>query len=317
MLVAKDGRVAYERAAGEASKRFHAANTMDTCFNLGSMNKMLTAVAIAQLAAEGKLSLDDPLSKHVDESWLPRDVTDKVLVRHCLNHTSGLGSYFNDSYWRSSRAMYRALDDYKPLIEGETLAFEPGTRWSYSNTGFFLLGVVVESVTGQSYFDYVREHIYRPAGMTRSDSYEMDVPVENLAIGYVPEYDDAGRKRYRNNLFLHVIKGGPAGGGFSTVRDLLAFDVAMRSGQLVPEAWRDRLWTPRPEAASPEYGYGFAVSEGPLGKVVGHGGGFPGLNGQLDMFLDAGYTVAVLSNYDGGAGPVAQLARTLLERVDE
>jgi CubicO group peptidase (beta-lactamase class C family) len=305
----------YERAAGEASKAFHAANMVDTRFNLGSMNKMFTAVAIAQLAAEGRLSLDDPLSKHLDESWLPHEVADQVAIRHCLNHTSGLGSYFNETFWRSSRDLYRAVEDYKPLVAGETLAFAPGASWSYSNTGFLLLGAVIESVTGQSYFDYVSERVYAPAGMTRSDSFEMDRPVEDLAIGYIPEYGEDGGKRYRNNLFMHVIKGGPAGGGYSTVRDLLAFDVALRSGKLVPASWRDELWKARPDAASPDYGYGFAVEQGPLGRVVGHGGGFPGLNGQLDMYLDAGYTVAVLSNYDGGAGPVAQLAGGLLQRV--
>jgi CubicO group peptidase (beta-lactamase class C family) len=315
VLVARDGEVVYGRALGEASKRFGAVNTMDTRFNLGSMNKMFTALAVCRLAEQGRLSLDDPLSKWVDESWLPTEVAERIRIRHMLNHTSGLGSYFTDAFWSGSRTLHRRLEDFKPLVRGESLAFEPGTAWRYSNTAFLLLGVVIERASGEDYFEHIRRHVYAPAGMSRSDSYEMDVPVENLAIGYVPEWGPDGAKRWRNNLYLHVIKGGPAGGGFSTVRDLLAFDAALRSGTLCSPETREAMWTARPEAASPDYGYGFSVARGPLGRVVGHGGGFPGLNGQLDMYLDAGYTVAVLSNYDRGASPVARLAGELLERV--
>jgi CubicO group peptidase (beta-lactamase class C family) len=316
VLIAQDGQTLYERVDGPASRRFRVPNTMDTKFNLGSMNKMFTAVAIARLVEDGLLSFDDPLSNYVDESWLPREITDKILIRHMLNHTSGLGSYFSDTFWESSRARFRSLDDYKPLINGETLAFEPGSDWRYSNTGFFLLGVVIENVTGTSYFDHVRARIFEPAGMTDTDCYEMDEPVQNLAIGYVPEYDESGRLVWHNNLYLHVIKGGPAGGGFSTVGDLNRFDVALRGGRLVSASMRDELWRPRPEAGSPGYGYGFGIEQGPLGKVVGHGGGFPGINGKLDMYLDAGYTVAVLSNYSQGAGRVAERIGELLARVE-
>jgi CubicO group peptidase (beta-lactamase class C family) len=315
VLIARHGDVLFERAEGLASKRFAAANNLDTKFNLGSMNKMFTAVAIGQLVDDGLLSFDDPLSRYVDESWLPRSVTDRILIRHMLNHTSGLGSYFNEKFWNSSRAMYRALDDYKPLISTDSLAFDPGTGEQYSNNAFFLLGVVIEQVTGESYFDHVRRAIFEPAGMTSTDSYEMDRPEPNLAIGYVPEHDAEGRVIWQNNLYMHVIKGGPAGGGFSTVRDLLRFDIALRSGRILSAPTRDALWTARPDRHAPNYGYGFSVNTGPLGKVVGHGGGFPGLNGQLDIFVDAGYTIAVLSNYDGGAHRVAQEAAEIVGRI--
>jgi CubicO group peptidase (beta-lactamase class C family) len=316
VLVAKDGEVLYERAVGPASRSFDVPNRIRTKFNLGSMNKMFTAVAVAQLAEQGRLSLDDSLDTYVDESWLPKAVSSRIRLRHLLNHTSGLGSYFNDTFWNGSRALYRALDDYKPLIRDDTPAFEPGTDESYSNTGFFLLGVVIERVTGSDYFEHVRAAVHAPAGMPDTDCYELDRPVPDLAVGYVPEVADDGTLTWRNNLFMHVIRGGPAGGGYSTVRDLLAFDRALRSGTLLGEEWREQLWTARPEEHAPGYGYGFAVEQGPLGRVVGHGGGFPGLNGQLDMYLDAGYTVAVLSNVDRGAGPVARAAGALLARVE-
>ena len=310
VLVAKGDEVLLTQACGEASKRFHVPNNIDTKFNLGSMNKMFTATSIVQLAEKGLLSYEDPISKYVDESWLPKEITSKITIHHLLTHTSGLGSYFNETYMNGARARFRNVNDFKPLVNGEKPAFEPGKRFRYSNTGMLLLGVVIESVTGGSYFDYIRKNIYEPAGMKNSDSYEMDYPVENLAIGYSP--DQKNKHGWQNNLFKHVIKGGPAGGGFSTVGDLHKFARALLAGKLVPVESLKVLWK---DYSGENYGYGFIVAEGPNGKVVGHGGGFPGINGNLDIFVDKGYIVAVLSNYDQGANPVARKINQLLARV--
>jgi CubicO group peptidase (beta-lactamase class C family) len=312
VLVARDGEVLLELAVGEASKRFHVPNDVETRFNLGSMNKMFTAVSVAQLAEAEKLDYDDPISRWVDESWLPREITDQVTVRHLLSHTSGLGSYFNEAYMESSRDLFREVEDYKPLVVGDTLAFEPGTRWSYSNTGMLLLGVVIEGASGQSYFDYVREHVYAPAGMTRSGCYEMDQPVENLAIGYHPDPEAA--QGYRNNLYMHVLRGGPAGGGFSTVRDLERFARSLLEGKLLSVASLDLVWT---DQVGADYGFGFGVRDTPAGKVVGHSGGFPGISSNLDIFPDAGFVVAVMSNYSGGASTLDGRIRDLVARVSD
>jgi CubicO group peptidase (beta-lactamase class C family) len=312
VLIAKDDDVLFSHACGEASKRFHVPNNIDTKFNLGSMNKMFTSTSIVQLAEKGKLSINDPISKYVDESWLPADITSKVSIHHLLTHTSGLGSYFNETFSKGSRARFRTIEDFKPLVKDEKLAFEPGKRFRYSNTGMFLLGVVIESVTGQSYFDYIRKNIYRPAGMTNSDSYEMDIPVENLAIGYYRDEDSPNG--WKNNYFLHVIKGGPAGGGFSTVVDLHRFGQALLKGKLVSQEALNLMWK---DYSGEFYGYGFRLDEGPLGKVVGHSGGFSGINANLDIFVDAGYIVAVMTNYDRAASPVARKIKKLLERTKQ
>lgn len=311
VAVARDGEVLVTLAVGEASKRFHVPNRVDTKFNLGSMNKMFTAVSVAQLEEAGKLSYADPVSKYVDESWLPRDLTERITVHHLLTHTSGLGSYFNETYMASSRMLFRAVDDYKPLVQGDTLAFEPGTRWSYSNTGMLLLGVVIEKASGQDYFDYVREHVCAPAGMEDTDCYEMDQPVENLAIGY--ERDPTSAQGWRNNLYQHVLRGGPAGGGFSTAPDLVRFADALLAGELVSVATLDRLWT---DAAGAGYGCGFSVQDGVDGKVVGHSGGFPGINSNLDVLVDRGFVIAVMSNYSGAASPLNARIRELLRDVE-
>ena len=314
VLVAREGQVLYEAARGESDKSCGRANQMDTKFNLGSMNKMFTAVAIAQLVEQEKLGFQDAIGRYLDAGWLPKVDLGKVRIEHLLTHTSGLGSYFNDEYWRSSRTLYRDIDDYKPLIARDSLAFEPGTRWQYSNTGFLLLGAIIEKVSGQSYFDYVREHIFVPAGMTNTDSYEMDAVVPDLAQGY-HRVSGPGGETWRTNLFEHVIKGGPAGGGFSTAPDLLRFDAALRAHRIVgPEATLV-LWSPKRDLNSPTYGYGFGLSGEPGDRRAGHTGGFVGISAQFFMHLDRGYTVVVLSNYDGGAGPVQQKIDELLGRV--
>lgn len=310
LLIAKGKDVLFSFAAGEASKRYHVPINIDTKFNLGSMNKMFTSLTIMNLIEKGQLALEDTLDKFVDETWLPKETTSKITIHNLLTHTSGLGSYFNAVYMRSSRELFRKLDDYKPLIKVEKLAFDPGTRYQYSNTGMFLLGVVLENVTGEDYFDVIRKVIYEPAGMKNSDCYEMDYPVENLAIGYSP--DKGSEWGWQNNYYKHVIKGGPAGGGFSTVGDLHRFALALLSGKLVSEASLKKMWTDHYNAG---YGYGFGIQEGPNGKVVGHSGGFSGINSNLDIFLDKGYIIAVMSNIDNGASPIANRINALLARV--
>jgi CubicO group peptidase (beta-lactamase class C family) len=174
----------------------------------------------------------------------------------------------------------------------------------------FLLGVIIEKVTGEDYFDYIRKAIYEPAGMTNSDCYEMDYPVENLAIGY--SRDPKSPYHWQNNLYKHVIKGGPAGGGFSTVKDLHKFALALLAGKYVSkESLRD-MWT---DHLKSKYGYGFMLSESPAGKIVGHSGGFAGINSNLDIFLDSGYIVAVMSNFDQGADPIVRKTRQLIARI--
>lgn len=312
VLLAKDGKVLFKGAYGLASKRFNVPNRVDTKFNLGSMNKMFTGVAIAQLVQSGKLALDDRLSKFLSTDWLPREVTDQIKIKHMLTHTSGLGSYFNDTYMNSSKTLFRELDDYKPLVAGSELAFEPGADWQYSNTGMFLLGVVIEKVTGQDFFDFIRKSIYTPAGMVNSDCYDMDRPVPNLAMGYSNEQFDDDGPQWTNNMYKHVVRGGPAGGGFSTVEDLLRFDIALRSHKLLNPKYTEMVWSGKPELNSPDYGFGFGTAGTSDDRRVGHSGGFSGISSNLDMFLDSGYTAIVMSNYDGGSRAVSSKMQQLI-----
>ena len=310
-LVARKEEVLFTYACGESNKADHVANRLDTKFNLGSMNKMFTATAIAQLVEKGKVSLSDTLDRYLDETWLPGEITSKVTIEQLLTHRSGLGSYFNKTFIDSSRDLYRELADYKPLLKEEKLAFEPGTRFLYSNTGFLLLGAVVEKASGQNYFEYIRQHVYEPAGMKDSDCYELDLPIENLAQGYIPDLSTP--YGWRSNIFLHVKRGGPAGGGYSTSPDLHRFALALLGNKLVSAETLQKLWT---DHHGDRYGFGFGVSTGPAGREVGHSGGFGGLNSKLTIYPDKGYIVCVMSNYDQGAELLAALAGDLVARLD-
>jgi CubicO group peptidase (beta-lactamase class C family) len=301
VLFAREGTPLFAKAYGLASKACNVPNRIDTKFNLGSMNKMFTAVAIAQLAQAGKLDFSDPLIKHLPD-YPNKAVAEKVTLHQLLTHTSGIGDYFTRKFMETSKDRFRTIQDYFPLFVDKRLEFEPGKKFRYSNAGFMILGAVVEKVSGQSYFDYVREHIYQPAGMVNTDAYEMDYDTPNLAIGYTKQGAKAGRASNRkNNLFMHVVKGGPAGGGFSTVEDLLRFDIALRTHRLLDQKHADIVLTgkvkmgPRGDI---QYGYGFGVTDYRGTRIAGHSGGFPGINSDLAMYLDKGYTVAVMSNYD-------------------
>jgi len=309
VLLARKDEVIYTHACGEASKRFGVPIDIDTRFNLSSITKTFTGTSIVQLAQTGALSYDDWLSDHVDESWLPREISDRVTLGQLLTHTSGLGDYYTESYQQSSRALYRRLEDFKPLVQVDTLAFEPGSDFRYSNTGMFLLGVVVENVTGESYFDYVRQNIFEPAGMYDTGYFQRDDPVRNVAIGY--QRDPGSETGWREDTFRLSVGGTPATQAYSTVGDLHRFALALLDGRLVSDSSRAVMWTRYGEGD----GYGFQVHQRSLGLAVGHTGGSWGASSQLTIYPEPGYIVVALSNYRNAAQPLVERLEQLIERT--
>jgi len=315
VLLAKNGEPLFKKAYGLASKRWNIPNKTDTKFNLGSMNKMFTGVAIAQLVEQGRLSFDDTVGKYLPDCPNPKIASD-VTIHHLLTHTSGMQDYWEelfDSHWWE----IKTVDQLAALIYDDSLLFEPGAEFHYSNSGPVVLAQIIEKITGQDYYEYVREHIYRPAGMINTDCYDIDRPVPNLAIGYTKETytpDEPLPDDWRNNLFMHASKGGPAGGGFSTVDDLLRFDIALHNGTLLSKEYVDILTTGKVAAFGPgmKYGYLFGDADHDGVRIVGHSGGAPGINSELAMLVDLGYTIAVMSNYDMGAMPVVHKLEELL-----
>jgi CubicO group peptidase (beta-lactamase class C family) len=296
-LIAKDGKPIFEKAYGFANKAKSVANNTETKFNLGSMNKMFTAVAIAQLAQAGRLSFDDRVGKYLPD-YPNKDVASKVTIHHLLTHTSGLGSYWNAKF-DQKKATIKSVSDYLSLFADEPLAFEPGNRFQYSNSGFIVLGAIIEKVSGQNYYDYVREHIYKPAGMKNTNAYEMTADTPNLAMGYTTEGPDGEAQGARHeNTASRPNKGGPAGGGYSTVEDLLRFHIALRDGKLLNQKYTDLVTTGKVSMGRAKYAYGFGDEIVNGKRIFGHNGGAPGIGSDLSIYPELGYTSVVMTNYD-------------------
>jgi D-alanyl-D-alanine carboxypeptidase len=295
VLVARQGKPVFTGAYGMANRETGEPNKLTTRFRMGSMNKMFTATAIMQLVQAGKIKLDDPLGKFLND-YPNRDVASKVTIHHLLTHTGGTGDIFGPEF-ESHRLQLRTLNDYIKLYGSRALAFAPGTQWDYSNYGFILLGAIVEKVSGVSYYDYVREHIFAPAGMTRTASEPEDVSVADRAIGYMRDGDSS-----KPNTETLPYRGTSAGGGYTTVEDLLRFATALTEHRLLNEHYTELLTTAKPETGDAHYAYGF--QDDVIGGVrsFGHSGGAPGMNGDLQIFPQTGYVVVALANIDRAAG---------------
>jgi CubicO group peptidase (beta-lactamase class C family) len=306
VLLAKGNRILFERAYGYADRAFDARNKVDTKFNLGSMGKMFTAVSILQLVEQRKLRLDMKLIDVLPD-YPNRDVASKVTIYQLLTHTSGMGDFFGGQFMDTSKDKFRTLQSLLPLFVDKPLLFTPGTRWSYSNAGYIVLGLVIERVSGESYYDYVREHVFKPAGMKNTDNYDIDADVPNLALGYTKMGQPPGAPP-RSNICL-LARGNSAGGGYSTVEDLWRFSQALQAHKLLNKRYTDLLMTGK--VASPEGKYAFGMIEQYVNgaRIVGHGGTGPGIDSDLDIYPGLGYTVAVMSNVDAGARPIYERLR--------
>jgi len=286
ILIARDGNILLDKAWGLADASGHIANTPDTEFCIGSMNKMFTAVAVLQLVQQQKLSLDKPIV-----TWWPdypnKDLAARVTIRELLNHTGGTGDIFTPEY-EAHRQETRTLADYVRLFGNRSVAFEPGTRWEYSNYGFILLGRIIEIVSGEPYPVYMREHIYRPAGMLYTDTRPEADRIQGRAIGYM--HGPNGPVPNTNTL---PWSGTSAGGGYSTAHDLFLFAQALQSGKLLSPALLSEAV--RGSAVRKDYGMGFYVL--PDGGF-GHGGGGPGINAEMHILPQSGYVLIALSNRD-------------------
>lgn len=303
--VAERGKVLFRHACGFANRRYDVPNRVDTRFNLASANKMFTAVALLQLAEQGALSLDDPLDRHLGPEWLAPEVARTITLRQLLAHRSGLGSYFNEAFFQASRDRFRELADFQALVKDEKPEFLPGEHFAYSNTGFLLLGAVLERRGQGGYFGQVQRQVFDRAGMARAGYEPMDVPVRDLAMHYVP-----GRPGdWVESTWSHVYRGGPAGGGYASVGDLTRFAAALHAGALLRPASQADAW-PRDGRF---YGFGFELGWSGAGFVVGHSGGFPGINAQFDLYPDSGFSVAALANTEGGGA--SQLAMRMGELI--
>ncbi len=287
VLVARNGKVLLEKAWGRADREAGTPVTPDTQFRIGSMNKMFTAVATLQLVEAGKLALNDPIGKYLTD-YPNKDVASKVTIRHLLTHTGGTGDIFGPEFTQN-RLTLREHADYVKLYGARGLTHEPGGEHRYSNYGFVLLGALIEKVSGTSYYEHVRSKVFQPAGMTSTDSLPETEKVQKRSVGYMRD----GGKWVPNTDTLPW-RGTSAGGGYSTVGDLLRFAQALGSGNLISKTMLAEATRPQAE----QYGYGFGVgAEAPF-QGYGHGGGAPGMNGDLRVYPQLGTILVCLSNFD-------------------
>ena len=281
ILLARSGSPIFQRAYGLADRARSLPNNTETAFDLGSINKVFTQIAIQQLVGAGKLELDSTLSRYWPDYPNP-DVAGRVTIRQLLQHKSGIGGDIFGDPASGNRHDIRGLKDFLPLFVGEPLQFEPGSQTAYSNAGYIVLGLLIERISGQNYYDYVREHIFQPAGMTRTASFAPDSLPANTAIGYTQRAaDGSSASTLRPNTTQLPGRGSSAGGGYSTAGDLLKFLNALRARRI----------------------------ENGLPAGLGIAGGAPGINATVDGDLPGGYDLIVLANLDP---PAAQrVARTV------
>ena len=311
VLLADQQGVLYQSAKGMADLRFQMPNTLQTKFNLASMNKMFTAVSILQLVAEDKLVLDDKLVKYLDRSLFGAGNFDAITIAQLLTHTAGLGW---PDFPEGTQLKLRKHADYKPLLNKIPLAEEPGSRFRYSNEGMLLLGMVIEAVSGQSYDDYVQQHIFARADMAHSGNFDLDGITPDLATGY---FYSSALNSMQANWFIQGVKGTAAGGGYSTVEDLHKFAVALTGNALLPKALTEQAYSAKPALNSPNYGYGFAVRANHNGRIVGHSGDFIGVASALQLYQDKGFVLVVLANQSFASEPVMAKVDSLLSALAE
>jgi len=295
VLVSSHGQPIYQKAFWFASRAWKAQNQIDTKFNIASVGKMFTAVAVEQLAEKGKLSLDAKVGDVLPD-YPNRTVATQVTIQQLLTHTSGLPGAIDKLRETLRRGDFRHVNDYLKTFENDALDSEPGTKFEYSNNGYALLGAIIEKASGQDYYEYLRQHVFGPAGMTGTDSYEFDSDPSGIATGYM----DSGGGLRRSNIFELPVKGQAFGLGYSTAFDLMKFGEALENGKLLNRQSLDTVWTGRVSYSEPnsQYGDGFIVKRYNGTRIIGQAGGWPGVNAQVDYYPDLGYTVVILANYD-------------------
>jgi CubicO group peptidase (beta-lactamase class C family) len=295
VLIEDHGKILLEKAWGYGDREAKVPLKVTDKFRLGSMNKMFTAVATLQLVGQGKLALDGTVGQYLP-AYPNKDIADKVTIRMLLTHTGGTGDIFGDAFDKH-RLELKTLEDYVKLYGSRAPEGPPGTN-AYSNYGFILLGVIIGKMSGEDYYDYVRDHIFRPAGMIDSGS----LPETDNVPGRVNGYMDKNGKWVLNTDTLPW-RGTSAGGGYSTLADLLRFAHAMMDGKLLPRDLRDAAT--RSQTQGDWYGYGFELHGTGLAHSYGHTGGAPGMATEMRIYPEAKVVVIELSNIDPGALAIA------------
>jgi CubicO group peptidase (beta-lactamase class C family) len=299
VLVAQKGTVLYKKAFGQANREWNVANTVQTKFRIGSLTKQFTAAAILQLAEAGKLTLEDKLSKYFP--GFPKG--DSVTIHMLLNHTSGIKSYTNMPNFSSVAPLPYSKDSVVAYFKDQPYEFTPGTQYNYNNSGYFLLGYIIEKVSGQPYSRYLHENLVKKAGLSNTSMDHLDSVLVNRATGY--QKTPAG---WKNAQYISMEFPYSAGAMVSTIEDMHQWTKALFGGKIVSSSLFAKMTTP----GLNRYGYGLGIDTFANHKRIGHGGGIPGFISYSSYYPSDDLYIVVLSNNGSNSSGIATaLAATL------
>lgn len=295
VLVAENGKVIFKKGYGMANMEWNIPVDTDTKFRLGSITKQFTSMLIMQLVQENKIKLDGKLTDYLTD--YRKDTGDRVTIHQLLNHTSGIPSYTGlpNFFQDISRNPYTVTDFVKKFTSGD-FEFEPGTKWNYNNSGYFLLGAIIERVTGKPYEQVLKERILDPVGMKNTGYDHSDTLIAKRAAGY--ERRPAG---FINAPYLDMGLPYAAGSLYSTVEDLYLWDQALYTDKLLSAALKEVWYKP----GLNNYAYGWGVRKVPMGAqdeqitVIEHGGGINGFNTLITRMPESKNLVVLLNNTGG------------------
>jgi CubicO group peptidase (beta-lactamase class C family) len=285
VLIAKGGKVILSKGYGMANYELDVPNTPQTRFRLGSITKQFTSMAIAQLVERGLVKVDDPITKYLPD--YPKETGDKVTVYHLLTHTSGIPSFTNSNDYQQIKLNPFSGEKLIAWVKDKPLEFAPGAEFKYNNSGYILLGYIIEKVSGKSYEQYLKENIFEPLGMKSTGYDHNKVVMKNRAAGYT-----AKGKEIENAEFIDMTVPGGAGALYSTVEDLYLWDRALYTEKLVKKPALEKIFAP----FKSNYAWGWKVGEVNGRKFVGHGGGIDGFNTTIIRFVNDDICIIALSN---------------------
>ncbi|MEY2792543.1 MAG: hypothetical protein RJA76_535 [Bacteroidota bacterium] len=299
VLVAVNNRIIIQKAYGFANRELLVQNKTNTKFRIGSITKQFTAAAILQLAEKNKLSLNDPITKFFPH--YPNG--DQITVHMLLNHSSGIKNYTNLPIFPKIATLPFPKDSVISIFRNEPLDFTPGTAWNYSNSGYFLLGCIVEKVSQQSFSEYIRINLIEKAALKNTSMDQIDKIILNRANGYLRNGKD-----WKNADFISMEFPFSAGAMISTIEDLFLWNLALHQNKIVSPSSTQKL----SKAYLGNYGYGVFVDSLYSHSRIGHTGGIPGFISQNDYFPKEKIHIIILSNFNFNSGGMAKAIAGIL-----
>jgi len=296
--IARDGQIVKARGYGLANVELDVPVKPETIFQTGSVGKQFTATAVMMLVDDGKIRLDDPISK-----YLPGTPTawDRITVRNLLTHTSGVPDYESDSLTKKGAAFIDLRKDYTEAellekFEGLSLDFPPGSKWSYSNSGYVLLGILIHKVTGQFYGDVLQSRIFVPLAMTSTRIISEADIVPNRAGGYRLVNGDIKNQEWVSPMLNTTADGAL----YTNVLDMAKWDAALYTEKLLKKRNLQHMWSPvrLNDGRTAPYGFGWDLTEVNGHRLIEHGGAWQGFTTQISRYVDDKFTVIVLTNLD-------------------